>query len=404
MPAVNGGSTVSPFPSGIPAQLSPTQTTYGPTVQGIFTSEFGSTHMSSFESMAPTLLPTHWGILGGTAPDNCTAGFAHACTGSNPMAQRNYVASDHIVSYFGSRPLVSLNATGRSAFQAQLYLALLAAQLQTKSYIEQHRSENLYGLQTWQLNEIWPTGGWGSLEYGTVGYTAGQVLGGRWKPTHYLFSRTLYTDVFTACGADGRCFVKNDNPLGPFTGTASLQLFSLSDAIAAARFNVTINLPPGANAFQWFCMDGTSPLGACPSVASVLAAHGCNATGSDCTLVSTVVDGHSGSVASYNFMPLAPPMDLVIPETTVTFTIARPSGSTIPIIVSSSGPALWVTLTTLAQGRFSDNSFFIAGPVAGQASVTIDFIPAPGYNSQDEYPVLQSTLRLEHLGMYMAAA
>jgi len=31
----------------------------------------------------------------------------------------------------------------------------------------------------WQLNEIFPTGGWGSLEYGSArGPTPGQVLGG----------------------------------------------------------------------------------------------------------------------------------------------------------------------------------------------------------------------------------
>ena len=36
-----------------------------------------------------------------------------------------------------------------------------------------------------RYNEIWPTGGWGSIEYGTVGYTKGQVLGGRWKPLQH---------------------------------------------------------------------------------------------------------------------------------------------------------------------------------------------------------------------------
>lgn len=29
------------------------------------------------------------------------------------------------------------------------------------------------------------TGGWGSIEYGTVTHTKGQVLGGRWKPLHH---------------------------------------------------------------------------------------------------------------------------------------------------------------------------------------------------------------------------
>ena len=40
----------------------------------------------------------------------------------------------------------------------------------------------------------WPTGGWGSLEYGTTvadgagqPLTAGQVAGGRWRPLQHFF-------------------------------------------------------------------------------------------------------------------------------------------------------------------------------------------------------------------------
>lgn len=50
----------------------------------------------------------------------------------------------------------------------------------------------------WQLNEIWPTGGWGSLEYGTP--VKGQVIGGRWKPLHHMMEQSAYTDVTAACG------------------------------------------------------------------------------------------------------------------------------------------------------------------------------------------------------------
>ena len=57
------------------------------------------------------------------------------------------------------------------------------------------------GLLTWQLNEIWPTGGWGSLEYGPAeGHTPGQLRGGRWKPLHYFYKRSLMTDVMATCG------------------------------------------------------------------------------------------------------------------------------------------------------------------------------------------------------------
>jgi hypothetical protein len=39
----------------------------------------------------------------------------------------------------------------------------------------------MYLMMTWsRYNEIWPTGGWGSIEYGSA--VPGQVEGGRWKP------------------------------------------------------------------------------------------------------------------------------------------------------------------------------------------------------------------------------
>lgn len=34
--------------------------------------------------------------------------------------------------------------------------------------IQARRSANQFGTLIWQLNEIWPTGGWGSLEYGNI--------------------------------------------------------------------------------------------------------------------------------------------------------------------------------------------------------------------------------------------
>eukprot|EP01050_Picozoa_sp_SAG11_P045211 SAG11_NODE_22414_length_406_cov_1.172638_1_plen_61_part_10 len=59
------------------------------------------------------------------------------------------------------------------------------------------------------------------MEYSQA--AVGSVLGGRWKPLHYLFRRTLFTDQFASCGlaTDGvlstgitqlLCGVVNDSP------------------------------------------------------------------------------------------------------------------------------------------------------------------------------------------------
>ena len=90
-----------------------------------------------------------------------------------------------------------------------------------KSDIETRRGKNEIGMLVWQFNEIWPTGGWGSIEYGTP--VSGQVLGGRWKPLHYFYKRSLYADVMATCGAGGWCYVKNDRAGETFFGQVQVE-------------------------------------------------------------------------------------------------------------------------------------------------------------------------------------
>ena len=52
----------------------------------------------------------------------------------------------------------------------------------------------------------------------------------------------------------------------------------------------------------------------------------------------------------------------------------------------------FVTFTTLAQGRFSDNAFCMT-----RGSLTVDFVPFAGFDIAE----LKSSLRVEHAAMYM---
>ena len=72
-------------------------------------------------------------------------------------------------------------------------------------------------------------GGWGSIEYGTVGFTKGQVLGGRWKPLQHWYKKSIYQDVMATCGSGSHggggagwsCFVNNNAPT-PFRGKVTI--------------------------------------------------------------------------------------------------------------------------------------------------------------------------------------
>ena len=70
-PTVNSGGSLGLFGANLPPGLGPSVAT-GPSWWGTYASEFGGSVFSSFESMAPTLAPAHWGL--------------HA----DPMYERNY--------------------------------------------------------------------------------------------------------------------------------------------------------------------------------------------------------------------------------------------------------------------------------------------------------------------------
>jgi beta-mannosidase len=44
--------------------------------------------------------------------------------------------------------------------------------------IGQYRASNIFGIQIWQINEIFPTGGWGTIETARGTIPTGQLTGG----------------------------------------------------------------------------------------------------------------------------------------------------------------------------------------------------------------------------------
>ena len=267
-PAVNGKSTMNhpDFSSNIPISI--TQAAVGIDQDNVYASEFGCSVMSSFESMSPTLAKNHWGVHGGAAPDECHGGFSSTCSGTNVMAQRNYPCDNIIRVFFGTAgTTANLNMTGEKAFKGQLFQCMVGQALVLKQNIETRRAENQFGCLVWQLNEIWPTGGWGSVEYGTVGFTQGQVRGGRWKPLHYWYRASIYADVMATCGQNGVCYVRNDRASAPFNGTVTMVQISLKSGENKTHVeHVTLGDGPGA--MHWFTFPSTFSADATTAVVS----------------------------------------------------------------------------------------------------------------------------------------
>lgn len=378
-PSVNGGggSKVLPFDPDVPIDVQPYQgKNTGIRFSNVFASEFGCVVMSSFESMSPTLDPAHWGVHGGGPPDTCTGGFNSDCQGDNAMAQRNYPCDSVIDAYFRT-DAAYYAAVGEEAFKRQLFHCMLGQALEMKSNIETRKAQNQIGHIIWQLNEIWPTGGWGSLEYGTPTYP-GQVLGGRWKPLHYFYKSSIFTDVSATCGKGGVCYVRNDGAGVGFKGTVLVTSVDIASGASTTLASVPLDMAPGPAEIMWFN----------------ISSHG-EVDGTTHFLMADVRCDEN-VVVSHNVLLQAPPKSMTaLPQNSgLSFTVADKANAdgSINIRVGAKVPvALYVTLTTGSHGRFSDNAFEV---LAG--SKTVQFIP---FGALDRAGLVK-TLRVEDLAMH----
>jgi beta-mannosidase len=220
-----------------------------------------------------------------------------------------------------------------------------------------------------------PTGGWGSIEYAIAAWTPGQVLGGRWKPLHYWYRKSLFTKVFATCGA-GQCMVKNDHFEALSGAALSVSKVSLATGeVTSVYSNPTLQIAAGPGAALFFPIDASID-----ATAYVLRA--------------TVTNASSGLALTDNWVPLLPPTNWTsLGRATVSFTVADAPASdgSFAITLTSDKLAAYVTLTTLAQGRFSDNAFFLLPGTA-----TVSFIPW----AEAQGPLLQESLRIEHVASY----
>lgn len=86
-PGVNGLDVHFPY-RNTPPKLK--KVNVGHNYPNQFVSEFGSSTMSSFESMTGTITSKHWSLHGGSNPDECENDYGNknTCNGTNVMAER----------------------------------------------------------------------------------------------------------------------------------------------------------------------------------------------------------------------------------------------------------------------------------------------------------------------------
>jgi len=251
-----------------------------------------------------------------------------------------------------------------------------------------------------------PCAGWGSLEYGSLS-APGVVVGGRWKPLHYML-RDLYRDVFVTCGflrQEGGlvCYVRNDSPLSRVDGAALvLTALRLNDGRRMELLRRVIHLPIGPGVIQWIHL-AKPPRWARRKDPLALLQVGCRIE--TCILTADIVHSleHGERPLASSLVLLATPARLLLPQPTAppSATVATVPNSDASInvtVMSSHAPvSLFVTLTTQAPGRFSDNSFLL---MHADRRV-LQFHPFIDSGGPETHATLTATLRVQCLGSAM---
>ena len=137
--------------------------------------------------------------------------------------------------------------------------------------------------------------------------------------------------------------------------------------------------------------------------------------GTNCLLkLSVSAGGENKTIRSHNVIPFHTPKTIRLPSSTITVNIGKAvatkasttttaeATTEMPVKLTASATALYVTLTTLASGRFSDNVILLEAGVP----TTVSFLfwaDSPGdaatkKATQDtQEALLRSSLRVEHL-------
>ena len=204
---------------------------------------------------------------------------------------------------------------------------------------------------------------------------AGQVIGGRWKPAHYWYRKSIFADVMATCGAKGVCYVKNDSP-ETFAGIVTVTSYRFATGTPTVLYTEPVALAAGPGVMSWFTITMPSNLSE-----EILTA-----------VVSTATDD---LVISDNLIPLTAPVHMAISKAEISLTVADQAATdgSVAITVTTDKVAVYVTLTTLANGRFSDNAFLLLPA----APLTLQFHP---FGALD-LARLKASLRVEDLSAYI---
>jgi len=240
-----------------------------------------------------------------------------------------------------------------------------------------------------------------------------------------MYKQSIFADIFATCGARGQpdglayqddgddgsrngqaadviCYVKNDSPW-PFKGSVTITKISLvtgNETTIPHDFGGSLPAGPGASSF--FTLQGAAVNPTFEVLRVVTATTPTRTSGAGGAQPAAVPPP---SLCD-NLLLFGPPKGLLVPAAVVTANVSatavpsKPSNIVIEVELVKGKSALYVTLTSAAPGRFSDNAFLLTQSTSPLRIEFIPFLRDREGGDQAVDALLARTLRVEHMALY----
>merc|ERR1712070_1039542 len=154
---------------------------------------------------------------------------------------------------------------------------------------------------------------------------------------------------------------------------------SFADAKVSVLLERSLSLPAGAGVVQWFQSDKVAALSGNTSA------------------VEAIVTNAAGETVSSNLIALATPENMQLSRANVAVSASLEDGAIVASLTTDA-VAMYVTLTTLAHGRFEDNAFLLLPP--GRKVKFLLASPSPHGSTEEAFKSFKQSLRVEDVSLY----
>merc|ERR1711908_71884 len=113
--------------------------------------------------------------------------------------------------------------------------------------------------------------------------------------------------------------------------------------------------------------------------------------------VEAVVTNAAGVTISSNLIALATPENMQLSKANIEVSASLEDGAIVANL-KTDAVAMYVTLTTLAHGRFEDNAFMLLPP--GRKVKFIPSSPSPHGSIEEAFKSFEQSLRVEDVSLY----